>query len=166
MMRLSESRRGQSLLELVLVLGLASAMVVALVALAVGGVKTNRTARNRARATRLVEEEFAFIEGVRDGMEREVFLVEDGDVNTLWCGGNEDDECYLVDAGGWIRQSGQELVSTEGVDFYRSYSAQRSDPDCGLSDSLGVTLEINWSEPGGTRTMELHKCLASPAEYR
>jgi hypothetical protein len=154
---------GQTMVELVAVMGLAVIMVAVIVIVVVGSLKTNQTARNRAKATRLVEEEIAWLEVVRNRMSRDQFTLDAA--NPLWCDNPE--ECY-IDEASWSRQvGGYQTVTVDGVDFERGYTTPDPNIECDdVVNNLGVRIEVRWQESGGQRQVVNWRCLGPPVTYR
>ena len=133
---------GQSLIEVVVSLGVIVVLAVSLISTSLITQKTARTAKNNNAATKLTQES---IEKIRVFRDRQGFDVLTGGSCLVL---NSSD----VDPANWILVSGcstGELVSLNNTNFERKIKIENSSSNTKL-----VTVTVTWNEPGGVQTVK------------
>jgi Tfp pilus assembly protein FimT len=151
---------GQTMLELIMILGVAVVLVAIVVTALTQGLKTGRLSRNRERALRLAEEEAVLLEALRNQMPREAFTYDV--TNPVWCptGG-----CYIQEITGAMVTGGSEVLDMGDAVYRREFYTEWPSTQC-VNSMIGVRIQVAWGEPGGERQVASWKCLAPPPDYR
>jgi len=134
--------RGQSLIEVIVSVGIAVIMAIAIISASLISNKTARTARSSTQATKLAEE---YIEEIRVFRDRSGYSA------------LSNDNCYLInmpsesDPGTWtLTTSGcPQTITQSGVDFSRRLIIA----DGSSAYTKLITAKVTWVDSGGTQTV-------------
>ncbi len=135
---------GQSLIEVVVSLGVAVVLAVSLIATSLVTQKTARVAKNNNQATKLAQESMEKIRVFRD---RQGF-------NSL--GANT---CLILDSrnvnpANWVLNGScvnREIISNNNTNFERKIKIEDMP---GNTNTKLVTVTVSWNEPGGAQTVK------------
>jgi len=127
----------QTLLEVVLAIGLAVAVLVSLVILASASIRTVNSALSRTTATKLAN---AGVEAVK--FKRDVTGLEGGSIVCYRVLNNSSDGVGTLDCSSW------EVVSLEGMSYNRKIVVQDYSPALSVS-LMKVSSVVNWTDAGG-----------------
>ncbi len=140
---------GQSLIEVIVSVGIAAILAVAIISASLVSNKTARTARSNAQATKLAEE---YIEEIRVFRDRQGY------------GALSNNSCYIInmpssDPSSWTLTDGGSCPQTlveGGMNFTRQLAiADGTD----LNTKL-ITATVQWIDSGGTQTVTSHTILS------
>ena len=141
----SRCKPGQSLVEVIVSVGIAVVLAIALISAGLISNKTARTARNNTQATKLAQQ---YIEQVRVYRDRQGF-------STLLTKGNGE---FCVDSSNadpslWdLVALPCPIVTLGGVDFSRSITIADTFPSDSTHKKL-VSATVSWNESGGTQSV-------------
>lgn len=142
----SRCKPGQSLVEVIVSVGIAVILSIALISAGLISSKTARSARNNTQATKLAEE---YIEQIRVFRDRLGF-------SALSAVGNGN--CFVLntsnpDPSSWsLTASGcPEVINLDKVDFSRNFTIADTLP-ADVNKKL-ITAVVSWPDPGGTQTV-------------
>ena len=139
---MSKRFKGQSLIEVVVSLGVAVVMAVSLIATSLLTQKTARTAKNNNQATKLAQES---IEKIRVFRDRQGF------------GALTANTCLILDSSNpdpthWVLTVG--CVNGEGISASNTNFERKIEIVDSSATSKLVTVTVSWNEPGGTQTVK------------
>lgn len=134
-------KRGQSLIEVVVSLGVAVILAVSLISTSLITQKTARAAKNNSQATKLAQES---IEKIRVFRDRQSFSALTSDSCLILNSGNVDPASWSL--AGCVNG---EIISTNNTNFERKIKIEDSSSNTKL-----VTVTVTWSEPGGVQTVK------------
>lgn len=134
----NRTKAGQSLVEAVVSIGIALAIITGLVVLAVGAVRTATLSRNRSLAVQYAQEGIEALRSIRDRDFSEL-PTSGGPYQLVWTGSE------------WSTAAGTETVGIYG----RSFTA--SEP---ASGKLRFDLVVSWTDSAGTHSVDLITYLA------
>lgn len=133
-MRLSPPvRKGQSLVEAIVAIGITVLVITGLVVLAVGAVRSATVSRNRALAVQYAQEGMEALRSIRDRSFAELPV---GGTNRLVWTGSE-----------WSTLAGTESLETL---FTRSFTSESVS-----SGKLKIALTVAWADSAGSHTVDL-----------
>lgn len=172
------NEKGQSLIEVLVVLVLAAMMIVALITIVLVSLKNAQFAQNQTKATKLAQDTIDNIRILRDNNQNKSLLPNDSCFDQLWntgstdfgCGGGDD--CYyglvtFLDPP-LLRLRREALAFKEnlGDGFLRQIKVTQDDvsnPDDGLSPGeVKLVVEISWTDSTGEHKSNLETYLIKP----
>jgi len=125
-------RKGQSLVEAIVAIGIAVLVITGLVVLAVGAVRSATLARNRSLAVQYAQEGLEALRSVRDRDFAEVPVP--GTYKLFW------------DGSQWNAISG-----SEAIDLYsRSFTSSLISPG-----KIKIVMTVGWADSAGSHTLDL-----------
>lgn len=131
-MRSPLARKGQSLVEAIVAIGITVLVITGLVVLAIGAVRSATISRNRSVAVQYAQEGMEALRSVRDRSFSE--LPTSGTNRIVWTG---------ADWG--------VLAGTETIGFYtRSFTSEQTAPG-----KLKILLSVAWTDSAGGHTVDL-----------
>ncbi|OGC38001.1 hypothetical protein A2155_01905 [candidate division WWE3 bacterium RBG_16_52_45] len=131
-LRSIRARKGQSLVEAVVAIGIALIVVTGLVVLAVGAVRSATLSRNRSVAVQYAQEGLEALRSVRD---RDFTDLPDSGTNKLFWDGSQ-----------WNAISG-----SEAIDLYsRSFTSSLISPG-----KIKIVMTVGWADSAGSHTLDL-----------
>lgn len=131
-------KKGQSLVEAIVALGISLVIITGLVVLAIGAVRTATLTRNRSLAVQYAQEGIEALRSVRD-RDYSLLPTSGGPYQIVWTGSE------------WDTVAGTESLGS----FTRSFSV--SEPTSG---KLQFDLIVSWSDSGGGHNVDLTTFLA------
>lgn len=137
------SSSGQSLIEVVVSLGVAVVLAVSLIATSLVTQKTARVAKNNNQATKLAQES---IEKIRVFRDRKGFGALTANSCLILGSSNPDPTQWGLSTAGCVDG---ESISASNTNFTRKIEIMDSSPTSKL-----VTVIVSWDEPGGTQTVK------------
>ncbi len=141
----SRCRFGQSLIEVIVSVGIAVILAIALISAGLISNKTARSARNNTQATKLAEQA---VEQIRVFRDRQGF-------SALSSIGNGN--CFVLDTSSpdpaaWSLASGcPEVINLDNVNFSRNFEVADTSP-ADVNKKL-ITVVVSWPESGGNQTV-------------
>lgn len=122
---------GQTILELVVALGVVSLVLTALVAAATSSLRFGQVGRLRGLGVKYAQEGIELSRKLRDRGTWSDFVAKSGSGTARWC---------LSGAGVWSQDTGDGCPLTVGNPFWRTVTFTWSDP------IMEVTSEVSWGE--------------------
>ena len=154
-MRYFREESGQTLLELLMVVGLMSLLLTMLVSMVTTSTARNRESERKVVATRLAQEGAEWIRGERDRLGWSEFLGQIG--NTAdWCLDDVANELsisytppiYVVNC------PSDEVVNFISPKYFRRMILTRTPASIGVLEKYHISLEVNW-EGNNTQSVKL-----------
>ena len=126
------ARKGQSLVEAVVAIGIALIVITGLVVLAVGAVRSATLSRNRSLAVQYAQEGLEALRSVRD---RDFTELPDSGTSKLFWDGSQ-----------WNVLTGSETIGLYSRSFTSSLIS---------SGKLKIVMTVGWSDNAGSHTLDL-----------
>lgn len=163
------SEKGQSLIEVLVVLVLASMMIVALITIILLSLKNAQFAQNQTKATKIAQDTVDNIRILRDSNKNKSLLPNDSCFDQLWnigstdfgCGG--DDDCYyglvtfLDPPLLRLRREVSAFKENLGDGFTRQIKVTQNTPS-----EVKIAVDVSWTDSSGEHKSNLETYLIKP----
>lgn len=124
-------RRGQTLLELILALGVIAVVLTGLVSAVTTSLRYGQSSQYRSRGVKYAQEGLELARKLRDSNSWETFFTYSGAGTMSWC---------LNDVGIWTQSDGSGCPMASGSMFWRTITFTWSDP------IMDVESEVSWED--------------------
>lgn len=131
---------GQTLLELVVALGVVAVVLMGLVSAVTSSLRYGQASRFRSRSVKYAQEGIELARKLRDASTWDVFLSYSGTGTKNWC---------LSESGAWSADDGTGCPIAAGSPFWRSVAFVWNDP------VVEVTSQTSWGEHTSSTTVAL-----------
>jgi len=130
-MKYRQLTSGQTLLELILALGVIAIVLTGLVSAVTSSLRYSQSSQLRSRGVKYAQEGLELVRKLRDSNTWDVFLTYSGAGTKSWC---------LSETGVWSSNGGSGCPIVSGSTFWRILTFTWSDP------LMDVTSEVSWAD--------------------
>jgi type II secretory pathway pseudopilin PulG len=136
---------GQTLLELVVALGIVALVLTGLIAAVTSSLRYGQASRFRSRGVKYAQEGIEIVRKLRDTTTWDAFVAYSGSGTSSWC---------LDEGGVWSEDSGIGCPIAAGSQFWRTiiFTWNTSNPG---SERMEVTSDVSWADRSAPSTVTL-----------